>query len=195
MSFNRLGGNSGSTRDSTLTLASIQKIETIISKTGKITGENNNQEFFFQKILKLRSRARSGLLMLFRMERLYPLHEAPQSDNRIAKAYELAQDSHRSIWWRGYSPETYNRGLAKRSGQGGWKAASTMGRRVAQRKRGHEHCNRRRISEGADNRLLWRRSTLWGENPVQRPHSTGRNGRRLQASNKPLHCGSDILRP
>jgi hypothetical protein len=39
-----------STRDSTLTLASIQKIETIISKTGKITGEENNQEFFFQKL-------------------------------------------------------------------------------------------------------------------------------------------------
>jgi len=37
-----------STRDSTLTLASIQKIETIVSKTGKITGEKNNQEFFFK---------------------------------------------------------------------------------------------------------------------------------------------------
>src|SRR2546428_10017647 len=51
------------------------------SKTGKITGENNNQEFFFQKILKLRSRARSGLLMLFRMERLYPLHEARSEEH------------------------------------------------------------------------------------------------------------------
>jgi hypothetical protein len=53
MSFSRLGGNSASTRDSTLTPASIQKIETIIFKTGKITGEENNQEFFFEKILKL----------------------------------------------------------------------------------------------------------------------------------------------
>src|SRR5216683_222935 len=86
----------------------------------------------FQKIVFRRSRARSGLLRLFRMERLYPLHEAPQSDNRIAKAYESAQNSRRSIWRRGYSPETHNRRLAKRSGQGGWKAASTMGRRVAQ---------------------------------------------------------------
>ena len=41
MSFSRLEGNSGSTRDSTLTLASIQKIETIISKIGKIAGEKN----------------------------------------------------------------------------------------------------------------------------------------------------------
>src|SRR6267143_949914 len=166
MSFSMLGGNSGSTRDSTLTLASIQKIETIISKTGKITCENNDQEFIFHKILTLRSRARFGLLRLFRMERLYPLHEAPQSDNRIAKAYESARNSRRSIWRRGYSPETHNRRLAEGSGQSGWKAASTMGRRVAQSKRGHEHCNRRRISEGADNRLLWRRSPLWGENPV-----------------------------
>src|SRR5256886_12968776 len=100
------------------------------------------------------------------MERLYPLHEAPHSVNRIDKASELALNSHRSIWRRRYSPETHNRGLAKRSGQGGWKAASTMGCRVAQSKRGQEHCNRRRISEGADNRLLWRRSSLWGENPV-----------------------------
>jgi hypothetical protein len=53
----RLGGNSGSARDSTLTPGSIQKIVTIISKTGKITGEENNQEFFFRKILKLRCRA------------------------------------------------------------------------------------------------------------------------------------------
>src|SRR6266852_7462580 len=132
------------------------------------------------------SRALCGLLRLFRMERLYPLRDPPRPDNRIAKAYESAQNSRRSVWRRGYSPETHNRRLAKRSGQGGWKAASTMGRRVAQSKRGHEHRNRRRISEGADNRLLWRRSPLWGENPVQRPHHTGRNGRRLQASNKPL---------
>jgi hypothetical protein len=46
-----------STRDSTLTLASIQKIETIIFKTGKIKGEENNQEFFFKKIVFRRSRA------------------------------------------------------------------------------------------------------------------------------------------
>src|SRR5260370_36830737 len=115
----------------------------------------------FQKIVFRRSLARSGLLRLFRMERLYPLHEAPQSDNRIAKAYESAQNSRRSIWRRGYSPETHNRRLAKRSGQGGWKAASTMGRRVAEGKRGDEHCKRRRIFEGAENRILSRRSPFW----------------------------------
>src|SRR5712664_4678726 len=123
---------------------------------------------------------------LLRMERLYPLHEAPQSDSRIAKAYELAQNSRRSIWRRRYSAETHNRRLAQRARKGWRKTPSSMGRRVAESKRGHEHCDGSRVSEGEDNRLLWRRSTLRRENPVQRPHHSRRNGRRLQASHKPL---------